>query len=161
MKNAPALTRSAVQAEVAREADRLRIVRHDDVDQVDIGRCIEASATHVQHCLSPKERATLTLADVILLASSDSPALAEYGEDLVRYVAERIGLRVERLDAATASPLMPAVELAAAGGGLARDVAAALADGKIDAREREQIEPGLRAAESAVIATRAALRGQA
>ena len=152
-------TRSAVQAEVAREADRLRVVRADDIDQHDIARAIEASNTHVQHCLSARERPTFTLADVVLLSHSDDPALSEYGGDLIRWLAERCGFRVERADVAVTSPLVPACEVAAAGGALARDVAAAMADGTITAAERRLLEPGLRAAETAVATTRAALRG--
>ncbi len=139
-------SRSDVQADVAREAERLRVNREDDVDQTDIARAIGSGPTHVQHCLSPRERPTFTLADVVLMHGDDRPAVAAYGADLVRLLARLCGMRVvDEVEATASLPVHTTAAVAHAAGAASASVAA-MADGEIDEREDAAIASQTRAA---------------
>lgn len=138
---APARVRRAeAQAQIAAEADRIRYTL--GVDQADLAAAIGTGPTHVQHLLARREAHTVTLADVVLAAESGSPGAAQWAEDLVGYLATRLGCRLVAAADPTGEVVLHAAEAAAHAGAAVQGAVQASADGVVDEREATALREG-------------------
>lgn len=76
--------------------------------------------------------AALVIDDVVLAAESGRPGAAQWAEDLVGYLATRLGCRLERASDPTGEVVLHAAEAAAHAGAAVQGAARAAADGVVD-----------------------------
>ena len=147
--------RAASQREAASAFDKDRAAL--DVDQHEVASALGCSETLVRKMLCRADATTLDVADLALMAEA-APNVRAVGEETIRRLAALYGCTLVVVEGVASSPVVAAADHAAHAASFSRDVAVALADGRVDPAERSMLDVGQRNVDAAAARQRSSLK---